>query len=143
MNQTRAYTLAELDLLPPSVLLDMVLKNGIKKCPLTAQGYERKAGSLVLHMYHGAPVELPIRSYAAAVVEHNKNTQEVVDLVKYNSQFNTLSFYKKNLKIGGWDTLSTMYHTTNPFQGLTNPDGTQRTSCTREELDAWKRGEVV
>lgn len=134
-HPTRAYNRAELDLLPPSVVMEAIRKNSV---------ISMMSGAVINGLLdRDEHLTIPCRSYAAAVVEHNKNTQEVVDLVKYNSQFNTLSFYKKNLKIGGWDTLSTMYHTTNPFQGLTNPDGTQVTSVTREVLDAWKRGEVV
>jgi len=132
--KTRAYTLAELDLLPPSVVMRLIKKYSPFMVDIGDMAYAL--------LQETDQLTIPCHAYIVAVVEHNKNTNEVIDLVKYNPQFETLSFYKKHPVFNGWDTLHTMFNTTNPFLGLTNPDGTQRTSCTRDELEAWKRGEV-
>lgn len=132
---TRAYNISELGLMR----LEDVLKSI----------YNDEGNDLEIAIHDLAfgerehKVEIPIKSYAASVVERNQNDGKNFALVKYNSQFKTLNYYKRRVVDGmqiGWTTIHIMVDCPiNPFTGMLNPDGTQRTSATRKEIEQWKK----
>ena len=131
-HPTRAYTLAELDMLPPSVVIEWM-----KKCSKSVFDL----GVLAFELSHdNDPLTMPIRSYAAAVVERFSYMADFSSSrSKYLPKWDRVEYDGERLdfKYNGGGYLFPF--PTNPFQGLTSPDGSQRTSCTREELEQWKR----
>lgn len=90
----------------------------------------------------GATIDIPIKSYAASVVERFAENVKYLTFDRIiNACYNpsTKHIILESVGIGQKANQSfTFYCPINPFTGLLNPDGTQRTSATREEIEQWR-----
>lgn len=90
----------------------------------------------------GSELTIPCHQFAASVIGRLKS-QLSADYIEFVYDGDALCFVADYDLIGwktyGWKTYISL--PINPFHGMTMPDGSPRTSCTREELEEWKKEE--
>ena len=96
-------------------------------------------GSKISKLFnHKGTLTIPCHQFAASVVVRFEGLLDPMD----QQLFTHIAFDCDGviflIQNEAWD--SPQYNCSiNPFHGMTMPDGSPRTSCTREEFDEWKK----
>ena len=94
-------------------------------------------GSKISKLFnHNGTLTIPCHQFAASVIGRLMGLQLPLgqEYIKFFYQNGRLILIAD---MEGWN--SYMNLPINPFHGMTMPDGSPRTSCTREEFDEWKK----
>lgn len=133
MITTQSYGIEKLDYCKLSHVLRWIIRNGC--------GYAEIGIDVEDVLVCNKQLQIQPHHFAASVVSRvvescfNIIEGEYIQGIDYNQQSQCIVV--RTLIYGVSNGLYDNKLPINPFEGMTNADGTPRTSCTREELEQW------